>query len=335
MSVTARSRVGAARALQGLALVASVFGARPAHADPTKDQCVEADTRAQAFRRDGQLSAAREQLRTCMAQSCPALVRDDCSERFDELERVQPTIVFDVTDGNGRDVTAVRIKIDGQPWVDHVDGTALAVNPGSHTFTFEIEGQAPVVKPLVLREGEKARHERVVIGPSSATTPAPAPAPNTPPQALVPAPTAPTSSLSAPPAATSVEAPATPGAENEPAARGPMRALGFAGIGIGAAGIGIGGVAGLLAFADWASAKSKCTASSCSSSSRSDAESDRSTAQTAATVSTVGFVAGGVLLATGIVLVVAAPRSGAPEHGLGIVPVIGSGGAGLQIQGGF
>src|SRR5207237_2673547 len=48
-----------------------------AHADPTKDQCVDADTKAQSLRRDGKLSAARDQLKMCAAQACPELVRDD------------------------------------------------------------------------------------------------------------------------------------------------------------------------------------------------------------------------------------------------------------------
>jgi hypothetical protein len=61
----------------------------------------------------------------------------------------------------------------------------------------------------------------------------------------------------------------------------------------------------------------------------------KSAAQTAATVADVGFIAGGVLAATGVVLVVAAPRSSSPEHGVRLMPVLAAGCAGVQIQGGF
>jgi hypothetical protein len=64
--------------------------AEVAWANPTVAECVGADTAAQSLRRDGKLAAARVQLMTCGSPSCPALVRDDCTQRLEDLERAVP-----------------------------------------------------------------------------------------------------------------------------------------------------------------------------------------------------------------------------------------------------
>jgi hypothetical protein len=87
-----------------------------ARADPpTKVQCVDANAKGQDLRRDGELSGARAQFRACAVSACPALVRDDCNRRLDEVERAQPTIVFDTKDAAGRDLSAVKVLVDGAP----------------------------------------------------------------------------------------------------------------------------------------------------------------------------------------------------------------------------
>jgi hypothetical protein len=139
--------------------------ARSASADPppTKEQCIDANTRGQDLRRAGKLSAAREQLRTCAVPACPALLRDDCTRRLDEIDKVQPTVVFMVKDAAGKDVSAVKVTMDGRPLADVLDGTELPVDPGRHVFTFAAAGQAPVTATLVLAAGEKDRQEHVSL----------------------------------------------------------------------------------------------------------------------------------------------------------------------------
>jgi hypothetical protein len=132
------------------------------------DQCVDANTRAQALRHDGKLGEAREQLKHCADTSCPGLVRDDCTQLLDDLDRAQPTIVFDVKDTEGQDLTKVQVDIDGHPFADRLDGVALAADPGAHTFTFRATGKPPFVQQVVIREGEKNRRENIVLkGPES------------------------------------------------------------------------------------------------------------------------------------------------------------------------
>jgi hypothetical protein len=100
-----------------------------ARADMTKAQCVDANVSAQDLRRDGKLSAAREQLVKCAERSCPALVRDDCTRRLDEVDKAEPTIAFEVK-AAGADVFAVTVTVDGKPWTDTLEGKPIPADPG-------------------------------------------------------------------------------------------------------------------------------------------------------------------------------------------------------------
>src|SRR5262245_14249497 len=96
-----------------------------APAEPAVDRCVNANTAAQSHRREGKFGAARAELVVCVDASCPALVRDDCVRRLDELDGAQPTIVFDAKDEEGRDVSEVTVEIDGRPFAERLDGIAV------------------------------------------------------------------------------------------------------------------------------------------------------------------------------------------------------------------
>lgn len=157
-----------------LAVTGVLFTSTPALADVTKAQCIEANAMGQDLRRDGKLSAAREQLRLCASTACPALVRDDCARRLDEIDRVQPTIVFVAKDSSGKDVAGVAVAVDGKPLVARLDGVELSVDPGEHVFTFTAPGQSPIGVTLVLAAGEKDRRQEVVVG-GPVPTPAPHP----------------------------------------------------------------------------------------------------------------------------------------------------------------
>ncbi|HXX69275.1 MAG TPA: hypothetical protein VEK07_18970 [Polyangiaceae bacterium] len=295
-----------------------------ASADPTKDQCVDADTKAQSLRRSGHLAEAREQLRTCVAQACPGLVRDDCAQRLDELEHVQPTIVFDAQDSAGHDLAAVTVRIDSQRWLDHLDGTAVPVDPGAHAFRFEAQGQAPVEEQLVIREGEKARRERIQFGAAGAAPAAPGGTVETPSPGA-----SPTGEAIAPPQINAVSSSSSSGGQTQ-------RTIGLVAGGTGIASLVVGSIFGALAASRWSSAKSACPPPSCSAQSHDQAESDKSSASTSATVSTVGFIAGGVLVAGGLALYLTAPPgSTASPRGLRVAPFLSAGSGGVLLEGGF
>src|ERR1700722_1012343 len=179
-----RRRLGLAAPMAAVLALASA----PALADVTKEQCIDANGRGQELRREGKLMAAREQLRACANPACPAMVRDDCTKRLDDLEKAQPTIAFEVKDASGADVSVVKVSVDGKPLAEQLDGTALPVDMGKHAFTFEVAGQPSVTRILVLTEGEKGRRERIAMGAATASTPASvaSPAPSPAPKANVP-----------------------------------------------------------------------------------------------------------------------------------------------------
>jgi hypothetical protein len=143
----------------------------PAFCDSVLDRCVDADTRAQSLRQAGMLGEAREQLKRCADASCPSLVRADCTQLLDDLDRAQPTVVFDVKDDTGHDLADVNVQIDGHPFANRLEGVALPADPGAHVFTFEAPGRSPVTRQIVVKEGEKSRRESIVLrSPGSSVT---------------------------------------------------------------------------------------------------------------------------------------------------------------------
>ena len=266
------SHVERAVALSMAAAIASLTA--PARADITRAQCIAANGQAQSLRRDGKLGEARDLLRSCSDPKCPNTVATDCTRRLDELESAQPTIVFDVKDGSGADLQAVKVTVDDRPLADKIDGTAFQIDPGDHAFTFEVDGQAPVTQRFVLTEGQKGRHESIVIGPPPAPAVVAAPSP-------------------AAPEPETVEPPPSGLGTQKKIAIG----LGAAGV----AGVAAGAVFGILASSSWHAQQRDC-ASSTDCPDHDQAVSDHHTLTTDGTVSTVAFIAGGALLAAGATL---------------------------------
>lgn len=266
--------------------------ARPARgADPTVPQCLSATEEWLKLRADQKLRQARARLLVCTAASCPAEVREECSRRMQEVSAAIPTVVFEAKDGAGRELSSVKVAMDGEVVAALLDGTAMELNPGRHDFTFEMAGQAPATETLVLREGEKGRHVRIVLG----TAPPPAPPP---------------SPVAAPPVA-------APAAAGGPERGQGQRVLGLALAGAGLAGGALGGVLGGLTFASWGSANAACPShAGCSA----QAIGDRATALDFGTASTAAFLAAGVLLGGGLTLYFTAPKDRSPGVGLHPAP---------------
>jgi hypothetical protein len=305
---------GSASLLAAWVLLASAG----ASADVTKDECVDANARAQPLRRAGKLRAAREQLETCMDRSCPRIVRDDCMQRLGELERAQPTVVFEAKDAAGHEVGHVRVSMDGRPLADRFDGTALEVDPGEHEFTFEVAGQPPVIRRFVLRESDKARRIPVMVG-------------------VVTRSAADVSVRPPPDAARSNEVlPEPPPARVDDRGGRGRTSLAIALGGVGIAMIVVGSVSGLLTSSSWNSSKRACS-SSANCLHHDQAVSDHDTAVTEGAISTIGFIAGGAFLAGGIALWLTAPsETGVAAGGaIRIGPSIGVKTAGVAVSGEF
>jgi hypothetical protein len=100
---------------------------------------------------------------------------------------------------------------------------------------------------------------------------------------------------------------------------GTQRLIGLVTGGVGVVGLALGGVFGALASSQWSSAKRDCgpAAPVCTKQSAVD---EQKSASSDALISTVGFIAGGVLAATGAVLFFTAPKAASPTVGVLVRP---------------
>lgn len=147
------------RTAAAVAALLSAF-AREAAAEasePDKAMCVETYRSAQVQRRNGALKRARESLLVCVSDRCPSLMQPDCTRWLTEVEAALPSISFAAKGVDGKDLTSVRVTMDGQILADSLDGKSVSVDPGPHVVRFEHGGQAPIEQTIVVREGEKAR----------------------------------------------------------------------------------------------------------------------------------------------------------------------------------
>jgi hypothetical protein len=294
-----------------LASLAGLSAATPASAGgPTTADCLTASEQAVKAHVAHRLREMRRELLVCAAATCPAEIRADCAQRVAEVNRALPTVVFEVRDEQGNELTGVGVTVDGEVLAPRLEGIALSVDPGEHKFVFTATDRPPLEKSLVLHEGEKDRRERIVVG---ATTVAPPP----PPVVHLP-----------PPVVVQPEPPPEP----PPAHR--SRALPLIVGGTGIVGVILGSVFGSESFSSWSAAQAACPSSSnCTPSRHATAVSDRSSAETDAAVSTAAFIAGGALVATGVVLWFwpAKPST----TGMLVAPTVGIGGGGVELRGAF
>ncbi|MEJ7735009.1 MAG: hypothetical protein WKG00_38195, partial [Polyangiaceae bacterium] len=148
-----------------LALLAALLGGwccpAPARAEGDPQRCVTLYESAQKARLDGKLLIAREQLRGCVAEACPAIVRRDCSEWLHEVEQALPTVIVGARDAAGVDRGDVSVYVDGRLLADRLTGQTLPIDPGEHTLRFEHAGSPPVVQRIIVNAGEKNRLLRV------------------------------------------------------------------------------------------------------------------------------------------------------------------------------
>ena len=129
-----------------------------------KAECVAASEKAQQLKDDRKFIKAREQMLVCARDVCPAAVKKDCADQVADLDKRTPTVVFHVKDKGGQDLVAVKVTSDGNPIAEQLDGRAVTLDPGVHTFRFESAGTEPMEQKIVLAEGERDRNITVSFG---------------------------------------------------------------------------------------------------------------------------------------------------------------------------
>jgi hypothetical protein len=123
--------------------------------DPKK-VCLSQHEAAQTFRRTGKLLEARDAILVCSREECPAAVRTDCGDWLEGVSKNIPSLVFRVK-LDDKDVSDVRVSVDGKVVTSRLDGTPYELNPGAHTLRFEYATFAPIEQDLLVLEGEKNR----------------------------------------------------------------------------------------------------------------------------------------------------------------------------------
>lgn len=226
-----------------------------------------------------QLVEAREVyvrvLREPMSESAPKAFKEARHEAEVELAALEEELPrLRLTVAPNHDVA---IAVDGTPMAPALLNAEQAVDPGPHVVTGTIDGAS--VKPHTVTLAPK-QHLELALGGLA---------------------------VEAAPVVTKA-APVAP-----PPSRGDSRALAWTAFGVGAAGLGVGVVTGLLASSKHSSLEDSCPGGACPPSAEGDLDSFR----TLRTVSTVGYVTAGVGLAAGLVLYLTTGRksaSGSASH---------------------
>ena len=250
--------------LTAATLLALVPLASRANADE-KQACVAASEKAQQLRSAGKLGEARDQLNICGRPECPKLVQQDCTQWMSELLATLPSVVPGAKDRKGRDVVDARVTVDGKVVAEVLDGKAIVIDPGVHTFVFESKGLPSVKEQIVVKPGEKNRIVTVTFA--------------TPDDAV------------APPVAAG-PANAGAGADSSSGSSAPVAAYVLGGVGIAALGAAL--YFDLAASGDAHDLRSGCSPNC--------AQSDVDDVKTKYTIAGVTAGIGGALLITGVVL---------------------------------
>ncbi len=164
----------ALRALLGVSVLAGGLLAQTRAAADDRELCATSAEQAQTLRDEGKYRRAREQMLVCARDVCPGPIKSDCGKWLDQLDREAPTVVFGAKEA-GKDVTDVKVSMDGVVLTERLDGKPQLVDAGEHTFELEHGGAIKREKVLV-RAGEKGRAITVAFGASPAPPP-PAPPP--------------------------------------------------------------------------------------------------------------------------------------------------------------
>jgi hypothetical protein len=240
---------------------------------------------AECYEKMGRTASAWAEYREAipLARSAGSKARQDlATERAQALQERLSTLTIRAMVGDDTG-PHLEVRRDGVALQEAELGSPIPVDPGEHV----IEAVAPGKQPWSskVQVGADAAKVSVEIPKLEPTGGQPAAAATTPAVTTTPG--------------------NTPPASDKPASGSGQRMTGLVLGGVGVVGVGLGTFFGLQASGKWSDAKNKCTdyPYGCGA----EGTDLRSSASSAASVSTVAFVAGGALLAAGVVLYFTAP----------------------------
>lgn len=242
---------------------------------------------AECYEKTGRTASAWAEYREAipLARAAGSKARLDlATERAQALQERLSTLTIRAMSGDDEGVH-LEVRRDGVALQEAELGSPIPVDPGEHV----VEAVAPGKQPWSSKVQVTGDAAKVSVEiPKLQTANSDKTQPET---------TAATPVVTTPPDNT------PPASDNTSGSAQRTTGLVFGGVGV--VGIGLGAFFGLQASSKWSDAKSKCSdyPYGCST----DASDLRSSANSAGTLSTVAFVAGGALLATGVVLYLTAP----------------------------
>ena len=231
----------------------------------------------------------------------------DAEREHEALRPRIPTLLIEV---KGTDPSQVKVDVNGVVVPSALLGAKRPTNPGSHTVTVRNGGQQ-LVKRITL--SERSAQEVAFDFSDPAQTGAMGGA-----QAgEAPAGAESSSARSATLAGTSGDVGSKPGRT--------QRTLGFVALGVGGAGLIVGGIFGGVALSQMNTLEGQCPRSTCPPRYYSDLDQyDRMRL-----ISTTGFIVGAVGAAAGVTLLLTAPKATQPDQTT-VAGWVGLGGAGIQ-----
>jgi hypothetical protein len=132
-----------------LALAAQADGAMAA------GTCERDHLMSQELREKGAFRAAHEALLRCAVRTCPGLVQADCAKWLEQVNADMPTVVPSARTGAGDELQDVRVRSEAGIVTETLEGKAIALDPGPHSFVFETDGRPPVEVRFVAKTGTK------------------------------------------------------------------------------------------------------------------------------------------------------------------------------------
>ena len=159
-AATPRCFRGVACSLAFASLLAGRFAtAQPVESSPavSRAECARAFEESQRLRNASRYLEANREVLQCTNPACGAALSEECGKIHSEIQAATPSVVFGARDGAGRELAGVSIAIDQGARTVAIDGKPVAIDPGSHTFSFSAEGFEPRVESVVILAGERFR----------------------------------------------------------------------------------------------------------------------------------------------------------------------------------
>jgi hypothetical protein len=275
---------------------------------------------ARAYERLGRLVKARESYikvaNEPVPPGAPEVLREARDDAEKELRQLEPRIPYVSVVVQGAGASSVTVTMDGVQVPPALIGVPRPVDPGEHKFQAFADGMESAISGTTLNEGRQETVVLTLVALAPGATPTMLPA-------------APGSQQEPPPSMP----PPQDAAEDQGSGKSGLKVAGFVSLGVGVAGLAAGTVFGLQAKSKREQADDLCRGPSRECLTADQPRIDRldDEATSANTMSIVGFVVGGVGVATGITLLILAGKSSSTaEDRSAVRPWIGLGSAGVS-----